>query len=84
MEANGDKVYVDINVMSDDLQRQHREYAKRKKSAFRSMVKKAYAIVMQTYGITGINPTSSEDISEDSGPEEHFVLFFNIFLFAKY
>lgn len=87
LEMNGDKVYVDINIMADDLQRQYKEYGKRKRSAFRSLVKKAYGIVMQTYGIPGVNVSSSEDVSEDSAPEEHFVCkiklrFFSLILYC--
>lgn len=55
--------------MADDLQRQYKDYGKRKRSAFRSAVKKAYSVVMQTYGITDTNHSSSE-VTEDSGPEE--------------
>lgn len=36
--------------MADDLQKQYREYAKRKRSAFRASVNKAYSIVLKKYG----------------------------------
>lgn len=59
--------------MADELQKQYKEYAKRKKSAFRSMVKKAYNVVMRSYGVAGANHSSSEDVSEESDQEEQFV-----------
>lgn len=67
--------------MADDLQNQYKEYGKRKRTAFRSMVRKAYSVVMQTYGVQGVNHSSSEDISEESGPEEQLVC--SIFIFIK-
>lgn len=57
-----DKTYVDINVMADDLQQKYKEYAKRKRSAFRASVSKAYSIVVRNYGLE--NPASSEDETE--------------------
>lgn len=57
-----DKTYVDINVMADDLQQKYKEYAKRKKSAFRASVSKAYSIVVRNYGLE--DPESSEDDTE--------------------
>lgn len=36
--------------MADELQRQYKEYAKRKRSAFRASVNKAYSIVLANYG----------------------------------
>lgn len=60
--------------MADELQRTYKEYSKRKRSAFRGSVKKAYSIVMHNYGHTDQNHSSSEDLSEDSqGEEERYV-----------
>lgn len=70
MEANVDKTYVDINVMADDLQRKYREYTNRKRNAFRGAVKKAYHVVLQSYGVTEQNATSSDELSDESVVEE--------------
>ncbi|EEZ99985.1 Nuclear valosin-containing protein-like [Tribolium castaneum] len=71
LESNVDKTFVDINVMADDLQRSYREYARLKRNAFRAQVKKAYSIVLQSYGLEDQDNSSSEDEddSEDSAPE---------------
>lgn len=42
---NEDKVYVDINKMSDSIQKKYREYRNRKRGPFRDMVRKAYDAV---------------------------------------
>ncbi|XP_023023254.2 nuclear valosin-containing protein-like smid [Leptinotarsa decemlineata] len=69
LESNVDKTYVDINVMADDLQRQYREYSKRKRSVFRAAVNKAYSIVLQSYGLDEENSdgVQSDDSSIDPG-----------------
>lgn len=40
LEDNKDKVYVDIDDMVTELQRKYRDYAKRKRPAFKGMVEK--------------------------------------------
>ncbi|KAG5900721.1 hypothetical protein JTB14_038239 [Gonioctena quinquepunctata] len=69
LESNVDKTYVDINVMADHLQQQYREYAKRKRSVFRAAVNKAYAIVLQSYGLDEENSdgAQSDESSIDPG-----------------
>lgn len=69
LEAS-DKTYVDINVMADDLQKKYREYANRKRNAFRGAVKKAYHVVLQSYGVSDQNGSSSEDLSDESVIDE--------------
>lgn len=62
--------------MADDLQRKYREYASRKRNAFRGAVKKAYHVVLQSYGLSDQNASSSgsEDLSDESVvDEERFV-----------
>lgn len=60
--------------MADDLQRKYREYANRKRNAFRGAVKKAYSIVLHSYGVSDQNGSSTEETSEESaGDEERFV-----------
>lgn len=61
--------------MADELQRTYREYAKRKRSAFRQSVKKAYSVVLQSYNLGGEHPSSSDVESEGSvgEVEEGFV-----------
>lgn len=57
-----DKTYVDITEMADFLQNKFKEYSKRKRSAFRGLVKRAYTVVLRSYG-TDANQSSS-DLSE--------------------
>lgn len=60
--------------MADDLQRKYREYANRKRNAFRGTVKKAYSIVLQSYGVSELDQSSSEELSdEENFGEEGFV-----------
>ncbi|CAG9770982.1 unnamed protein product [Ceutorhynchus assimilis] len=68
LESNVDQTYVDINHMSDQLQKKYREYAKRKRSAFRASVKKAYSIVLQSYGMQE-KDSSEEDISSNDSDD---------------
>lgn len=68
LESNIDKTYVDINQMADELQKKYREYAKRKRSAFRASVKKAYSVVLQSYGL---EDSSDNDIVSDESEEEN-------------
>ncbi|XP_060534583.1 nuclear valosin-containing protein-like [Cylas formicarius] len=66
LESNIDKTYVDINQMADDLQRRYKEYARRKRSVFRASVKKAYSIVLQSYGLEDRESSDEDVLSEDS------------------
>lgn len=74
MEANVDKTYVDIGEMADYLQNRYKEYTKRKRSAFRGLVKRAYNIVLTSYGQFSAQNESSSDLSEvedvDDGDED--------------
>lgn len=54
--------------MADELQRMYREYAKRKRSAFRQSVKKAYSIVLQSYNLGG--QQSSSDVESEGSVGE--------------
>lgn len=66
LERNTDKTYVDINEIADELQTQYKEYARRKRNAFRASVKKAYTIVLARYGLDSDNtPGNSDDSSID-------------------
>lgn len=58
--------------MADDLQKKYKEYGRRKRNAFRGSVKKAYAIVMQSHGLSPNmqQNSSSEDVSEDSNEDD--------------
>uniref|UniRef100_A0AAR5PZY9 AAA+ ATPase domain-containing protein n=2 Tax=Dendroctonus ponderosae TaxID=77166 RepID=A0AAR5PZY9_DENPD len=69
LENNIEKTYVDINQMADELQKKYREYAKRKRSAFRASVKKAYSIVLQSYGLEDKDSSDDELLSDDSDAE---------------
>lgn len=57
--------------MADELQRQYREYAKRKRSAFRASVNKAYSIVLANYGWNKDDESQSSngETVEDSSEE---------------
>lgn len=68
-----DQKYVDINLMADNLQRKYREYANRKRTAFRGAVKKAYAIVLRSYGISDQDPSSDDQSDGSTVEEEGFV-----------
>ncbi|KAF5303990.1 hypothetical protein FQA39_LY01775 [Lamprigera yunnana] len=69
LESNVDKAYVDIDVMADELQKMYKDYARRKRVPFRSCVKKAYSVVLKSYGVTE-NASTSEEGSEESVCEE--------------
>lgn len=56
--------------MADELQSKYSEYARRKRSAFRGAVKRAYNIVMQSYASQS---SEEEEISEESGEDVRFV-----------
>lgn len=55
--------------MADELQRQYKEYAKRKRSAFRASVNKAYSIVLANYGWNKDENVDDEDESQSSNGE---------------
>lgn len=63
LEEHTEKTYVDINEISDELQEQYREYAKRKRSVFRAAVKKAYNVVLAKYGVEDDNSPENSDCS---------------------
>lgn len=69
METNVHKTYIDITEMADCLQSQYQEYARRKKSAFRGMVKQAYSDVVSSYG-TGVALRTSSDSEIDCDDED--------------
>ncbi|KAL1518050.1 hypothetical protein ABEB36_001733 [Hypothenemus hampei] len=70
LESNtSNKTYVDINQMADDLQKEYREYSRRKKSAFRASVKKAYFIVLQSYGLDDKDSSDEALVRDDSDQE---------------
>lgn len=71
LENNIDKTYVDINQMADELQKKYREYGKRKRSAFRASVKKAYSVVLQSYGLEDREESSDDIVSEDSDSSDN-------------
>lgn len=82
--------------MADELQRTYREYGKRKRSAFRQSVRKAYSIVLQSYDLGGGEQNSSSEIESEGSVgevEEGFVsrillsyykesVTFNVFCFS--
>ncbi|XP_066155268.1 nuclear valosin-containing protein-like [Euwallacea fornicatus] len=68
LENNIEKTYVDIEQMADELQKKYKEYAKRKLSPFRASVKKAYSIVLQSYGLE--DKDSSDDVVSDDSDLE--------------
>lgn len=60
--------------MADELQRTYREYAKRKRGAFRQSVRKAYAVVLQSYNLGGQQSSSEVESDGSVGEvEEGFV-----------
>lgn len=60
--------------MADDLQRTYREYTRRKRSAFRQSVKKAYSVVLQSYNLGGQQSSSDAESDGSVGEvEEGFV-----------
>lgn len=69
--------------MADELQKKYREYAKRKRSAFRASVKKAYSIVLQSYGLEDKESSDdivSEESEQESADEDKFVRVHFLFL----
>nr|CAI5846862.1 unnamed protein product [Callosobruchus analis] len=70
LENNKSKDFINVNDMADELQRTYREYANRKRSAFRASVNKAYSVVLEQYGLSSDNSEEESVISADSGEEE--------------
>ncbi|XP_065171878.1 nuclear valosin-containing protein-like isoform X2 [Atheta coriaria] len=59
---------VDIYTMSDDLQKLYpKDYGRRKRNAFRSLVKKGFALITQTQGSEN---SDSSDLSQESHDEQ--------------
>lgn len=56
--------------MADELQKTYREYGKRKRSAFRASVKKAYSIVLRSYGVDDKDSSDEELLSDSDGDSE--------------
>ncbi|XP_049827449.1 nuclear valosin-containing protein-like isoform X1 [Schistocerca gregaria] len=74
LDEHNDTSYIDIETMADALQKRYREYGKRKRSAFRGLVEKAFAHILRSYNISPSNQmmTSSEeefDFGEDEEPD---------------
>ncbi|VEN35679.1 unnamed protein product [Callosobruchus maculatus] len=70
LENNKSKDFINVNDMADELQRTYREYANRKRSAFRASVNKAYSVVLEQYGLSSDNSEEESVVSADSGEEE--------------
>ncbi|CAH1968223.1 unnamed protein product [Acanthoscelides obtectus] len=70
LENNKSKGFINVNDMADELQRTYRDYANRKRSAFRASVNKAYSVVLEQYGLSSDNSEEESVISADSGEEE--------------
>ncbi|KAJ8983855.1 hypothetical protein NQ317_016460 [Molorchus minor] len=60
--SNQEKTYIDLNLVSDELQQKYKEYAKRKRSAFRASVGKAYSIILQRHGLEDVQGYEREII----------------------
>lgn len=71
LEAKQNKQYININLMADELQRAYPDYERRKKSAFRALVKRAYNIILKSYSIVPAASSSDEDISDESPDDEN-------------
>lgn len=56
--------------MADELQKTYREYGKRKRSAFRASVKKAYSIVLRSYGVDDKDSSDEELLSDSDADSE--------------
>lgn len=75
-----DKTYIDIAEMADFLQNKYKEYSKRKRSAFRGLVKRAYTVVLRSYA-SDANQSSSdlsevEDVVDSVEDEVCFIFLF--------
>ncbi|XP_060535638.1 nuclear valosin-containing protein-like [Cylas formicarius] len=58
---------VDLDQMADDLQRTYKEYARRKRSAFRVSVRKAHSIIIQKQGVGPAESSDEEILAEEEG-----------------
>ncbi|GJQ71047.1 putative ATP- binding protein [Trypoxylus dichotomus] len=70
LEDNVDQTYIDINAMAEEIQKTYKEYTKRKRSAFRGAIKKAYSVVMHSYGHNDLQHSSSDELSGNSQGED--------------
>lgn len=66
LEDNKKQVYIDIDRMVADLQKRYREYSKKKRSAFKASVEKAFQVVLQTYSV---NDDTAKDVTDSSSEE---------------
>lgn len=60
LEENVDQTYLDVGVMTKQLQERYNEYSRRKIAPFRALVEQAYKIVSQSYGMDS-QASSGED-----------------------
>lgn len=60
LEENVDQTYLDVGVMTKQLQERYSEYSRRKIAPFRALVEQAYKIVSQSYGMDS-QPSTGED-----------------------
>ncbi|XP_073836026.1 nuclear valosin-containing protein-like smid [Musca autumnalis] len=67
LEENVDKTYLDVTIMTKQLQERYPEYARRKMGPFRALVEQAYHVVSQSYGLD--DQVSSGDDSDASDLE---------------
>ncbi|XP_075229913.1 nuclear valosin-containing protein-like smid [Lycorma delicatula] len=77
LEENKDKIHVDVDEMVDDLRKLYREYGRKKRGPFKSVVEKAFATVLKRHGQNNIGSNLSddtegedEDFEEDEDEEE--------------
>lgn len=63
--------------MANTLQNKYKEYTKRKRSAFRGLVKRAYTIVLNSYGAAQPPDSSSDEDVEDVDDVDEEVNVFN-------
>ncbi|XP_034254732.1 nuclear valosin-containing protein-like [Thrips palmi] len=80
LEENKDKVYVDIDDMVTALQRKYREYGKKKRMAFKSIVEKAFSVVLKNYSLNddelqnALGSESSSDMEIESDDEVDLIV----------
>ncbi|XP_067015689.2 nuclear valosin-containing protein-like [Anabrus simplex] len=68
LEDHKTDIYVDIDDMVNELQRKYRDYAKRKRVAFKTVVEKAFSVVLQSCGLA--ETLAQQPESEESSEEE--------------
>ncbi|KAK7867251.1 hypothetical protein R5R35_000240 [Gryllus longicercus] len=69
LEDHKDTVHVDMDAMVDELQRKYKDYARRKRNAFKQSVDKAFKTVLQQYGVSGDYDGGDLENSESSDEE---------------